>query len=236
MKNFIIATLFFLPTMLFAQVGEKNFIDQNYIEVTGKADLEVVPDMIYIHISINEKDNSGKTPIEELEKKMKAKLQELGIDVAKDLSVEEMESNFQKYMFFKPDVMLSKEFQLLTHDAKIAGNVFIELKKLGISNLSIAKLDHSKMEDLKKEVKVKAIKAAKTKAELLSQAVGQNIGRAIHIQEIEYGDYQPMMMNMRMEKASFAPGASDSFVEQEPVLQFQKIKLSSSIAVKFELK
>jgi uncharacterized protein len=233
MKKLAILLICILPSLGFAQTGEKNFIDQNYIEVTGKADLEVVPDLIYIHIVINEKDNSGKTPIEEMEKKMKTKLQELGIDIAKDLTVQDMESNFQKYLFFKPDVMLSKEFQLLTHEAKTAGNVFIELKKLGISNLSIAKLDHSKMEDLKKEVKVKAIKSAKTKAELLSQAVGQNIGRAIHIQEIEYGDYQPMMMNMRMEKTSMM---SDAQAETEPTIEFQKIKLSSSIAVKFELK
>jgi len=236
MKKIIFAFLLSLPTLLFAQTGEKNFIDQNYIDVTGKAELEVVPDLIYIHIVINEKDNSGKTPIEELEKKMKSKLMEIGIDIAKDLSVQDLESNFKYYMFFKPDVVISKEYQLLTHDAKTAGSVFLELKKLGISNLSIAKLDHSKMEDLKKEVKVKAIKAAKTKAELLTQAIGQNIGRAIYIQEIEYGDYQPMMMNMRMDKASFAPGASDSMEERETAIEFQKIKLSSSIAVKFELK
>ena len=234
MKNLFFATLFILPTLLLAQTGEKNFIDQNYIEVNGKAELEAVPDMIYIHIVINEKDNSGKTPIEELEKKMKVKLQEVGVDIAKDLSVQDLESNFKYYILFKPDVILSKEYQLIMHDAKTAGKVFVELKKLGISNLSIAKLDHSKIEDLKKEVKVKAIKAAKTKAELLSQAIGQNIGRAIHIQEIEYGDYQPMMMNTRMLKSEMiAPSAT---IEQEPSLEFQKIKLTSSVAVKFELK
>jgi uncharacterized protein YggE len=235
MKKLILTAVLFFPILLFAQTGEKNFIDQNYIEVTGKAELEVVPDMIYIHIVVNEKDNSGKTPIEELEKKMKTKLQELGIDISKDLAVEDLESNFKYYLLFKPDVMISKEFQLMVRDAKIAGSVFIELKKLGISNLSIAKLDHSKMEELKKEVKVKAIKAAKTKAELLTQAIGQNIGRAIYIQEIEYGDYQPMMMNTRMNKMSVMDLANTS-EPSEPSVDFQKIKLSSTIAVKFELK
>jgi len=166
---------------------------------------------------------------------MKLKLQELGIDITKDLAVQDLESNFKYYLLFKPDVMLSKEYQLLVHDAKMAGNVFIELKKLGISNLTIEKLDHSKMEDLKKEVKVKAIKAAKTKAELLTQAVGQNTGRAIYIQELEYGDFVPMMANYRMAKASFS--SMDSAAEQtEPSLDFQKIKLNSSILVRFELK
>jgi hypothetical protein len=41
------------------------------------------------------------------------------------------------------------------------------------------------------------------------------------------------MMNMRMEKTSMM---SDAQAETEPTIEFQKIKLSSSIAVKFELK
>ena len=46
-----------LAGSLFAQ--EKNYIDQPYIEVTGKAEMEVVPDEIYLRIVINEKDNKG---------------------------------------------------------------------------------------------------------------------------------------------------------------------------------
>ena len=38
-----------------AQTGEKNFIDQNYIEVTGTAEMEIVPDEIYLKIVLSEK-------------------------------------------------------------------------------------------------------------------------------------------------------------------------------------
>lgn len=43
-----------------AQTGEKNFIDQNYVEVTGTAELEIVPDEIYLRIVISEKDKGKK--------------------------------------------------------------------------------------------------------------------------------------------------------------------------------
>ena len=219
----------------FSQTGEKNFIDQNYIEVTGKSEMEITPDLIYISISIQEKDNSGKTPLPELEKKMKEKLTEMGIDVSKDLRVKDIESDFKKYYFFKPDVMLSKDYQLLVHDGGTAGKVFVELKKLNISNISIEKLDHSKMEEFKKQVKVNAVKAAKTKAELLTQAIFQNCGRALYIQEMDYGDYVPMPMMMNR-KVSYEMMDSAGQSNEEPAIEFQKLKLNASVLVRFELK
>ena len=44
-----------------AQTGEKNFIDQNYIEVTGTAEMEIVPDEIYLKIVLSEKDKGKKS-------------------------------------------------------------------------------------------------------------------------------------------------------------------------------
>ena len=49
-----------------ASAQEKNFLDKPYIEVTGKADMEVTPDEIYVRIVINEKDNKGKVSVEHL--------------------------------------------------------------------------------------------------------------------------------------------------------------------------
>ncbi|MBK7869291.1 MAG: hypothetical protein IPJ74_00735 [Saprospiraceae bacterium] len=43
MKNLLLLLLC-LPLFSHAQSGVKNFIDQPYIEVTGKAEMEIVPD------------------------------------------------------------------------------------------------------------------------------------------------------------------------------------------------
>ena len=62
----------------------QNTGNQNYIEVNGKAEMEVVPDEIYIAITINEKDNKGKVSIDQQEKAMFRSLKSLGIDLETD--------------------------------------------------------------------------------------------------------------------------------------------------------
>lgn len=232
----IIGFLVLLPCLLFAQTGQKNFIDQNFIEVTGKSEMEITPDLIYLKIFINEKDGKSKLSLPEREKTMISVLKEIGVDVTKDLTIKDMSSNFKFYFLAKSDILLSKEYQLLVRDGKTAGKVFIELEKIGISNVSIDRLDNSKIEQYRKEVKIDAIKAAKAKAESLAGAISQSIGRAIYVQELE--------TNLR----NGLPGASNSIMirgyvsgisstdSQQPDVDFEKTKIEYSILCRFELK
>jgi uncharacterized protein len=82
-----------LPYLTFSQ-GDKNFIDQNYIEVQGKSEMEIIPDMIYLRILISEKDSKNKTSITEIEKQMIAKLEGMGFNLQKDLAIKDLASNF----------------------------------------------------------------------------------------------------------------------------------------------
>jgi uncharacterized protein YggE len=225
-------TLLFVFTCLFsfAQVS-KNFIDQNYIEITGKAELDIVPDEIYIQIFINENDYKGKESLEMLEKNMLKKLTEIGIDLKKDFSVKDINSNFKNYWLKKSDIFTSKEYQLIVHTAPVAGRVFRELEALGISNLSIIKVDHSEMEKFKKEVKINAIKIGKENAASLAEAIGQTVGKAIYIRENE--PFYPMQANTMMVRAK-GEALDESYTE--PEMEFEKIKLEYSVQVFFELK
>jgi len=228
MKTILTALVLMLSITVFAQ---KNFIDQNYIEITGKAEKEIVPNEIYIQIFINESDNKGKEPLEILEKKMLKKLEEIGVDMKKDFSVKDLNSNFKDYWIKKTDIFTSKEYQLIVHTGAMAGRVFRELESLGISNLSIIKTDHSEMDTFKKELKAEAIKNSKETAQLLTESIGQKVGRAIYIQEnnpfIPYR--QPMEMMMRVKSVAM----DESYVE--PDLEFEKIKIEYSVQVYFEL-
>jgi len=232
----IIGLFLLLSSLTYAQTGQKNFIDQNYIEVTGKSEMEIAPDLIYLKIIINEKDNKSKLSLPEREKLMISALKDIGIDVSKNLSIKDMSSNYKYYLLAKTDILLSKEYQLLVTDGKTASRVFIELEKIGISNVSVEKLDNSNLEKYRKEVKVDAVKAARNKAESLAGAVNQNIGRAIYIEE--------MVQNFR----SGVPGTSNSILirgyagadsgsdNQQPDIDFEKIKIEYSILCRFELK
>ncbi|MCK5820987.1 MAG: SIMPL domain-containing protein [Bacteroidales bacterium] len=227
-----IILLLILPLFVFAQAG-KNFIDMAYIEVTGKADMEVVPDEIYIQIRINELDNKGKKSLEKLEKDMMKVLTKIGIDLEENLSIVDFSSNFRQHLLRKSSILTSKEYQLLVHDGQTTGKVFIELEKVGISNISIEKVGHSKIEELQMKVKVKAIKAAKEKATFLAEGIDQTIGNALYIQEMGNGYYPRVQRAGNIMMKSFAEA---DMTEAIPEIEFEKIKLEYSILAKFELK
>jgi len=230
MRTSLTILFMFLFFSVFAQ-DNKNFIDQNYIEVTGKGEMEITPDEIYIQIVINESDNKGKESLEMLEKKMLAKLQVIGIDLKKDFSVKDINSNFKNYLLKKTDIFTSKEYQLIVHTAPVAGRVYRELEALGISNLSISNVDHSEIEKFRKEVKIKAIKDAQDKATSLATAIGQTAGRALYIRENE--SFYPMMAKTNM---MMVRGAALDESYSEPDIEFEKIRIEYSVQVNFELK
>ncbi|MEN8188200.1 MAG: SIMPL domain-containing protein, partial [Bacteroidota bacterium] len=94
---------------------------------------------------------------------------------------------------------------------------------------SIQKVEYSKQEEMQFLMKQKALLKAKTEAELLTQSIGQNIGKAIFISSENYirnyakGNYQ-------MEMKAY------STTDAAPLdIDFKKIKISSTINVIFEL-
>ncbi len=231
MKHTILILFTALTISSFAQMGEKNFIDQNYIEVTGKAEMEVVPNEIYLQIFVNEKDFKGKQEVQQIEKSMIQKLTDIGIDVSKQLAIKDMASNFQKYWLRGAEINSSKEYQLKVADAKTAGRAIQELESLGLSNISVEKVDHSEIEKFRTEVKINAIKAAKEKAAALTNAIGQNVGKAIYIQEINNQLYQqPQRMSNIVVR-----GVAKMEMDQQPDIEFEKIKLEYSILVRFAI-
>ena len=235
MKKLLIALFLLLSSALLAQSGGKNFIDQNYIEVNGKSIMDVTPDEIYIKIFLNEKEIKGKT-LSDVEKSMFGKFNEMGFDLSKDLAIKDLLSNFQHYWLSKTDILLSKEYQLLVRDAKTAGKVFLELQKLGISNVSVDKVENSKITEYRKEVKVAAIKAAQEKAKAFALAINQDIGRAIYIQDIDdlTGNLTGTVSKIRIR--GYANTTLNEPNASEPDVEFEKIHLEYNVIARFELK
>ena len=87
-RMMIVVAALLMASPLFAQ--QKTFLDQPYIEVTGRAEMEVAPDEIYVRITINEQDSKGKTTVLQQEKDMVRRLKDLGIDVDEKLVVQDM--------------------------------------------------------------------------------------------------------------------------------------------------
>jgi len=232
MKKLILIILTILSISGFSQT--KNFIDQNFIEVTGKAEMEIIPNEIYLTIVLNEKDFKGKEDLQIIEQSLINKLKEIGINTSENLAVKDMVSNFKDYWIKSKEIKTSKVYQLKVTNAEMAGKVFQELELLGISNINVERVEHSEILDYKQKVKIAAIKAAKTKADSLTKAIDQSCGRAIYIQELNHQIYSGLN---RTSTSNIMVREVNNLIQsnKEFEIEFKSIKLEYAILVRFEL-
>lgn len=181
-KN-LIAIILFTSTFSFAQNGQKNFIDQPYIEVTGQIETEITPNEIYLNIELNENDKKGKISVEQQENQMIAVLKSLNIDIEKNFSVLDFNGYFKRKFLADNKVTKKKRYELIVNDGETLGKVYQALDNIDISDISIVKTSHSDIEKIRRKTKLKALKVAKEKATNYALAVNQTIGKALFVQE-----------------------------------------------------
>ncbi len=234
--------LFFLLTPLIGvtQQYAKNFIDQNYIEVNGTVESEIIPDEIHISITINEQDKKGKISVEQQEIKLIQQLKAIGINTEKNLSVASFDSRYVDYFLKKDNVLKKKQYTLIVNNTQNLAQAFKVFDALEISNVYINKVDHSKLEALKLEAKVKAIKIAKQKAQAYANAIEQNVGKALFLTENNIvnpminnnGIYGSSSSNIII-RGSSSLGYKNKAMENK--IAFKKIIITASVEAKFEL-
>lgn len=210
-------------------------INQPYIEVRGNADTLVVPNEIYLQIIISEKDTKDKISIEELEKKMVEVLRSLEIDTEKNLATSAMSSNFQYYLLKSKDIIKTKTFSLKLSDANTCSRVFLKLEEIGIANIVIERINHSGITEIKNKLLSQAVIDAQTKAVSLTAPLNQEMGLAINITEVNDQVQQPFLGNQTGLRIR-GIGSVQNRVESLPEIEFEKIKLSVAVDVRFSLK
>ncbi len=225
-----------ISQMSFAQ-NHTNGEQKPYIEVTGKAEKKIIPDEIYLSITIKER-TSGKDEIsvEEQEIKLRQALTDLNIPLNL-LAVADAQADYIKVKWTKKDVISQSEYELKLTSAKQVAAVFSKLDEIKIDNAYISKVSHSKIKELRKEVNIEAIKNAKSKADYLLAAIGQQTGTALIINErnSESGDYYRIENRLKT-SANFSRGTAALNEKSIGAIVFKKIKLEALIYVKFEIK
>lgn len=226
--TFIFAAMLMAFSPLYAQIQLTE--PKPYIETNGYAEKEVVPDEIYISITLEEKN---KTTLDELERKMKERLKAIGIDLT-NLSLSDADASYIRVNWFSKDVVAKKNYQLKVADAATVSNVFKELGDLNIKNANVFKVDYSKKEALKKELRIAAVKNAKEQATYMLTAIDQKIGMPLAISEnsgypVMYEAANVRLYNKANADASGVPPAED-------YMEFRKIKFTSNVNAKFEIK
>lgn len=234
-SNLIMIALMVFSLNTFGQIDGACPEEKPYIEVNGIAEIEVVPDEIYISIILAERyENKEKITIEEQEEKMKSAIKSLGIDL-KNLYLTDVNADYLKVSWQKKDVLTKKDYVLKVADANSAGKVFMELDKLAIRDASISKVKHSKIDSLKREVRIMAIKAAKEKADYLLEAIGEQTGKAQIVRENQFVSYDAVSNSKLGGYVSYIDGVRVRGTAENDIV-FQKIKVQSDVYVKFLIK
>ena len=228
-KLFLFAFILFIGTQVFGQM--KNYLDQPYLETNASADTLVVPDRIYLGITIREADTKDRKSVEELENKMVEALKAIGIDTDKQLMLSDLDSDFKNYFLKKTGVLKSKSFTLLVYDGLSAGKAIQSLENNNIANVNFQNAEVSNIDELQLELRKKAVENAVTQAKSMLEPLGQSLGKALYISDLNTGivyGWQNRMATMEV-----AMARADQY---EPVnVDFEKVKISSSVNVKFAI-
>lgn len=210
------------------------------INVTGSAEIEVVPDEIYIQVDLKEyeKKGSGKVSLEKIKQEFLAN--------AKSIGIPDSLISIAAYDAYNANPWLRKKkkkeemYATISYQVKLKSSPQLDalvdkLNDDATENFFIQRTAHSRLAQYRKELKIAAVKAAKEKAAYLSEAIGEKVGVAVTIQEpveyfMPYYNQRVSNMMMRAEAGSAADGAA-----QQPPTDFTKIKIKYDVTVTFAL-
>jgi uncharacterized protein len=233
-KLFFIALLAFLATAGFAQTIDT----RRRIEVSGTAEAEVTPDIIYVGISLKEyfRDGSKKrVEIDELEKQLQTAVLNAGVP-KENFTINNISSYNYAYEKKKnPAFIARKQYRIKVTDLNKFNQILGAIDPRGVEYTNIEGYDYSKIETLKQELKIKALRAAKDKATYLAAAVDDKVGEALDIQEIN-NEYYPQPMYRANATMSMEKGVGAADAVAMPDIDFKKIKLNYQMRAVFELK
>ena len=201
----------------------------SFVEVSSSAYREVAPNLVYLSITINERESKGRITVEEQERDMVAVLKKLGIDTKTDLRVSDLSSSQLK----RSQAVKTKSYQLKMTDVALVGSVYIALNEIGITTINIENVTNTNRDSIEDELRVEAIHNARDNAKLMAEALDQTIGKAFYIYT-----HDAMVSTVRneMNDGVVATFAMKRFDAPEPVVtELRKIRISVQVRAKFVL-
>lgn len=206
-----------------------------YIEVTGAAETEIVPDEIWITIVLGERyEGKDKIAVDSQEAALRKVIAEVGAE-EESLSLAAANADYVKVKGRQRDVLTRKEYTLKLRDALTVGRLFSRLDALDMDNAHIVKMSHSRIDSLKKETRIRAAKAAKEKAAYLLAAIGQQPGGVLIVREEDPGftampESNPYAVNSRYKAED---GADSWSVKGNERVEVRKLRIQASVYIRY---
>lgn len=241
MKKVIVLTTFLMAAVAgITQTYDRNPFPKT-ITVTGTAEMEIVPDEIYVNVDLKEyeKKGAGKVALETIKADFLKNVRSIGLpDSAVSIAAYDGNNGYPYWWQRKKkkeELYASITYQVKFSNSKKMDELVEKLDDLATQNFYITRTAHSKIETFRKNLKMQAVRAAKDKAGYLTEAVDEKLGEAVTINEPqEY--YQPYI-NARAANYSMKEMAvNQSAADATPETDFKKLKLRYDVTVTFALK
>lgn len=240
MKKLIFVLLMVIPLINFAQQTITLPNNVKKIEVTGSAEIEVVPDEIYIGITLQEYYNKQKEKItiDEISKSFLAVCEKAAI--TKDrIEVQNM-SGFDNTTWWnkkrkkeQPDLLQSTTYIIKFSTPADVDKLVNMVDDNATQNVYVSKTNSSKQAAYRKQLKVEALQNAKAKAQYLLEGIGEKAGPVLYVKEIELNDFSVYKGGYERLAMSNSVPAQD--VSANEGLNFRKIKYRFEVEAHFAI-
>lgn len=215
------------------------------ISVTGSAEMEVVPDEIYVQVDLREYKKRGedKVDIEKIKDDFLGYCRSVGISES-NISVASFDgynmANIWRRRKKDPELLASISYQVKFSNTKIIDDLVNMLDDQATNNFRITKATHSKIADYRKQLKIQAVKAAKEKALYLTEAVNEQLGQAVEISEPQESVSSDVISAYYNNKSKMSnevyDGLKGGYSVTDAGVDFRKIKLRFEVKALYALK
>ncbi|MDN4165776.1 SIMPL domain-containing protein [Cytophagales bacterium LB-30] len=201
------------------------------ISVVGEGKVKVNPDYVIISLGVD----SEKMSAEEAKKANDAAIKRL-LALSKEFKVQEKDSkteyvNLSSYYKYEEKVTVyraSQTVHITLRDLSSYDAFVTKVVAEGVNRINHIEFKSNKEESLQAEARVLAVKNAQEKAKAMAEALGQQIGKAIYIEE--NGAAMPVPMYERANKMMMADSG-----EGGSSLAPGEIIITYSVSVRFVL-
>lgn len=243
MRKYLLFTLIcFCFTITFAQQPPSNPFPKT-ITVTGSAEMEIIPDEIYVNVVLREYQKRGENK-KELETLKTDFINACKLSGIADSAVSIVSyTGYNSYFWLKkkkktPDLFASITYQVKFSASKQIDDLVDKLDDEATQSFDIVNTSHSKMTEFRKQLKIEAVKAAKNKAVYLTEAINEKLGSAITVKEPDetgvnrITNYSNAVSQTRLTNSNYSVSNGNG---GNVDIDFKKIKLRYEVNVIFAL-
>ncbi len=231
--------------MMRAQDGVPYDEKFRYIEVTGTSEVEIIPDEIHFVIGIKEyfeeefdgkskpEDYRTKVRIEDIESQMREALHSIGI-TDNDIRTQDVGDYWRERGL---DFLIGKNLDITLHDFTMIDRIISVIDTKGVSSMRIGEMSNKDILKYHEQGKKDALLAARNKAEYMAEALGEEIGKVLSIEEHGGGtDHYTVVQNSKLRMDGAALGSAEAAAAAPASDAFRTIKYTYSVTCRFALK